>query len=414
MTGLSEIRRHWRRVRDLWRDRLLISRAKLRRRTLDHVTFIGVTGSCGKTTSATLIATILSTVGKCRRGLEFNAAPDAAKSVLGIDAFTKFCVQELHAEAITQATAILKPQIGVVTTIGSDHYSVFRTLDAVAEAKGELIECLPPEGFAILNADDPYIRAMAARTKARVITFGRTPEADIRATEISGAWPKRLALNVLQSGESVSVETQLVGEHWVTAVLAAMACGTACGIDLGSSAKAIGTIEPNFSRYSVHVTPKDVTFVLDTVKAPFWTIEIAFAFVKRAGAVRKTIVFGTISDYPGAASRRYRRIGRQALEIADRVVFVGSHAGHIAKMITPALRERLFSFSTAYQASRFLAQNTLPGELVLIKASGSDHLDRLMLAQVGDVLCWRENCGKRKLCTMCHYLTKAQPLPRVA
>ena len=197
----------------------------------------------------------------------------------------------------------------------------------------------------------------------------------------------------------------MVGEHWATSILAAVACGVACGLDLKTCADAISRFEPPFGRYSVHQKFDGAHYVLDN-KAVEWTIAPSLAFLARARAPRKTIVFGTISDYPGKGGKRYRTIARRALHVADRVVFVGPQSGHVNKLRQGELRNRLFEFQTAYATTEFLEQDALAGELILIKGSRVDHLERLALSQTEPVVCWREACRIRQFCPQCrHYRT---------
>ena len=309
--------------------------AALRRWVAWRTTFIGVTGSCGKTTVTNLVGVILSHKGKCSVCVDCNYDVDVATTVLALPNCTNFCIQEvatIRPGMIASSSSILKPSIAIVTTIGSDHYVKFRSLEATSQEKGVLVERLPSWGTAILNADDPNVIDMARRTPARVLTFGLSPNADVRAIDVSSAWPDRLALTVVYNGKAVRVPTRFVGAHSTTSVLAAIACGIACGVDLATCVEAIARAHPVFGRYSVHERSDGAAYVLDTHKAPFWTIASSYAFIGSARATRKTMVFGTISDYPGERSRRYRRIAREALQVADRVVFVGPSAGHTSRL----------------------------------------------------------------------------------
>jgi UDP-N-acetylmuramoyl-tripeptide--D-alanyl-D-alanine ligase len=395
-------------------NQVLAFQASLRRKTPKHVHFIAVTGSCGKSTAIAVAYAILSTTGKWFKnaGLRQTRAPHLTK---GAETMPAFCIEEIHAGhpgMIAESVRILKPQIGVITTIGGDHYDCYRGLEATAREKGHLVESLPPDGVAILNIDSPHIAEMTQRTRARLITFGRTREADLRALHIvSSAWPDRLSVEVAYRGEIVLVETKLVGEHWIPSVLAGIAIGLVSGVDLKTCAEIVKSVEPVFSRCSVHSRPDDAAYVLDAFKAPYWTIAEGLAFVKNARASRKTIFFGTISDYPGAASPRYRRVARDALEVADRVVFVGPHAAHIDKLLRQGVgKDRLFGFQTAYQASAFLGGNEIAGELIYIKGSVVDHLERIMLARLDEVVCWKERCGRKRSCADCSkYRIAASP-----
>jgi UDP-N-acetylmuramoyl-tripeptide--D-alanyl-D-alanine ligase len=135
------------------------------------------------------------------------------------------------------------------------------------------------------------------------------------------------------------------------------------------------------------------------------------AFIGQARAPRKTMVFGTISDYPGSAGSRYRRMARAALELADRVVFVGPQSGHTDRLRQGAVMDRLFTFASVYQASAFLAADTVAAELICIKASQRDHLERIMLAQCRTVMCWHERCGKYLNCPDCPNYRLPHPPP---
>jgi UDP-N-acetylmuramyl pentapeptide synthase len=379
-------------------------RAHRRRRGLGKVTFIGVTGSCGKTTTTQLVGAVLSTAGECHVSSGLNGYEQVVDSILSMGSATKYCVQEVSGSwpgRVRPQVELLQPLIGVVTTVGTDHYKRYRTREAVALEKGQLVESLPEAGTAILNADDPYVLSMKERTRARVLTVGTDMESDFRALEVRSVWPERLSLTVAYRGQTFELATHLVGNWWTTSILSTLACGIACGLDLKICIKAIEAFEPPLGRYSVHETPRGASYLLDH-KAPVWTVPQAIAFVGAARAERRTIVFGTVSDYPGACAPRYRRIAREALASVDRVIFVGPHAGHVSKLAHGPLRERLFSFHTAYEASQFLRQTTVPGELILLKGSTRvDHLERIVLSQLDDVVCWKESCGKVKFCPGC-------------
>lgn len=385
-----------------------------KRLTLTGTTFIGVTGSCGKSTAIALAEDILTSAGQCVIGTGRSLSL-AADTILRANAATKFCIVEAHAGRpghIGKSLRLLRPLIGVVTTIGTDHFSNYRSPEAIAQEKGLLMESLPESGVAILNIDNPLIADMAERTRARLLTFGRSPEAVLRAVDVSSVWPDRLSMQVTYGGETVRVETKLVGEHWLTSVLAAIGIGLACGVDLKTCAEIVKRADPVFGRYTVHVRADGASYVLDSHKAPYWTIAEGLAFVKGVRAPRKTIVFGTISDYPGAASPRYRRVARDALEVADRVILVGPHSGHIDKLLRQGLgKDRLFGFQTTYQASEFIAGDEVAGELIYVKASVAQHLERLMLAQLDEVVCWPERCGRRRACPSCPSYRIGRTLP---
>ncbi|MGA7457694.1 MAG: Mur ligase family protein [Methyloceanibacter sp.] len=242
-----------------------------KRLTLTGTTFIGVTGSCGKSTAIALAEDILTSAGQCVIGTGRSLSL-AADTILRANAATKFCIVEAHAGRpghIGKSLRLLRPLIGVVTTIGTDHFSNYRSPEAIAQEKGLLMESLPESGVAILNIDNPLIADMAERTRARLLTFGRSPEAVLRAVDVSSVWPDRLSMQVTYGGETVRVETKLVGEHWLTSVLAAIGIGLACGVDLKTCAEIVKRADPVFGRYTVHVRADGASYVLDSHKAPY-------------------------------------------------------------------------------------------------------------------------------------------------
>jgi UDP-N-acetylmuramoyl-tripeptide--D-alanyl-D-alanine ligase len=402
------------RIAARWRRRSAPPRALLRRLSRGDVTYVGVTGSCGKTTTTRLIGEVLSSGGECRTDAGYNGVWRVATNLLTVGAETRFCAQELSGSRpgrIKTQVRILRPQIGVITTVGSDHYKNFRTLEATAKEKGALVEALPASGTAILNQDDPYVRAMATRTRARVLRYGLSPDAGVRGTDVESAWPDRLRLTVTHGKERLHLQTRLVGEYWATSVLAAIACGIACGLDIEDCATAVTGFEPVFGRASVHSMPDGPDYILETQKAPLWTVANSIDFMRAARAPRKTMVIGTISDYSGKGGDTHRKVARLALDVADRVVFVGPQASHVGKLHQGELTHRLFAFLTSYQAAAFLAESAVAGELIYIKASIADHLERIMLAQQNDVMCWKERCGKITSCPECRSFRHYEPPP---
>jgi len=329
---------------------------------------IGVTGSCGKTTTKELIASILATQGATKKSTHlFNAPHLVVETVLAIAPWHRFCVHELgtqHFGQMDESVKVFQPHIGVVTHIGLDHRTTFRTKERVAMEKGRLIETLPGGGVAVLNADDPHVLAMRERTGVRILTYGLSAEAMVRAEEITGAWPQRLSLLTIYGNERARVQTKLIGEHWVHAVLAALATGIANGIPLQQAARALESVEPSEGRMSLHETPDGVTFIRDDWKASMWTIPASLQFMQKARATRKVVIIGTISDYPGKSSPKYRNVARQALEVADRVIFVGKMARHVRKLQGQYPKNKLIVRDSLYEVDQFLSGFLNRGYLV--------------------------------------------------
>jgi UDP-N-acetylmuramoyl-tripeptide--D-alanyl-D-alanine ligase len=380
-----------------------------RHRSKRSAVFIGVTGSAAKTSTKDLVARVLSTRMPGRKsGGSANELPDVARAICKVREGDRFAVIEVGASRpgeMDPALALLRPQIGVVTNIGTDHYSAYGSSDAIAAEKRKLIEALPPDGTAVLNADDPRVLAMRKGFPGRVLTFGLQPDADVRAEAISAAWPARLAFTLVHHDHRVPVQTQLCGTHWVSSALAAVAVGLALGVPLDAAARALGEVPPFEGRMSPVSLPDGVTFIRDDWKASVHTISPALDFMKTAEAPRRIAIIGTIADTMGDAGAIYVTMARRALAAADQVYFVGPRAFAALRAKTHAGDDRLRAFATVKAASEFFKGFLRPGDLVLLKGSNTaDHLYRIILARTLPVVCWQANCKKIRFCDTCSLL----------
>ena len=389
--------------------RILFRIARWNRNRLINTTFVAVTGSAGKTTTKDFIARILEQhLGKGTKTHDtFNYPEDIARVLIGTRKSDAFCVAEVSAHdgpgTIDLPLSLLRPQIGVVTKVDSDHISAFGDQNGIAAEKSKLVRAVPPSGGAVLNADDPLVIAMAEHCAGRLMTFGSGVDAMLRGWNIRSSWPDRLSFSVAFNGASIPVQTQLCGTHWAPSVLAALATGVALGVPLTKAAVAVANISP-FAGRMEPVVVDGITFIRDDWKAPLSTVAPAFDFMREAKARRKVIVVGTISDCPGDWSRRYAQMARTALSIADCVVFVGPSA-------SAALRAKrddtdaLHAFPSLNDAANFLNSYLKPEDLVLLKGSArADHLQRLILARNKGVQCWRSDCHRNIFCDTCELL----------
>jgi UDP-N-acetylmuramoyl-tripeptide--D-alanyl-D-alanine ligase len=376
------------------------------------VVFVGVTGSGGKTTTVALTTRVLANRDASNRGPadsarpRGNVLPAVATRILTLPPGRRFLVVEVAASSrgrvVADSARLLRPDISVVTNVGLDHFRVFRTLDGVAAEKQSLVAHLAPGGTAVLNADDPKVDAMRGACSGRVVTFGTGQGAEVRAHEVRGAWPGRLSFTATHGEESVEVATRLVGRHWVTSVLAALAVGVAERISLAESARAVARVEPVTGRMSPVELDDGITFIRDDIKAPLWSFPLALDFLREADAERKILVIGTISDYAGAVGPKYRALAREALDVADRVLFVG-HNAHLALKAKDGPRgDALHAVATVNDAAEAINPQLRAGDLVLLKGSmRADHLVRIVLSRTSQLRCWRQGCRRRVSCERC-------------
>ena len=386
---------------------VLVRLATRHRNRMTATRFVGVTGSTGKTMTKAMIREVLSTSYQvlAHRGTS-NSLEAVARNILETGRTDQFCVLELSASSgdgsLKKPLAMLQPQIGVLTNIGTDHISAYGSQEAIAREKGRLIRELPDDGVAILNADDPNVLQNRDQCRANIITYGTGDSADVRAESISCEWPDRLSFDLVHNGERIKVQTQMCGRQWVQAGLAAAATGIAEGVPLSDIVDGLQSVKPFVGRMSVETLEDGVTFIRDDWKASIKSIEPALEYLGSARNVRKFAVIGTISDYSGDTRRHYVRIAKRALDVADFVVFVGSNASMVLRAQPAEAPDRLKAFGTTKSANDYLSTAIKPGDLVLLKGSNrANHLVRIMLSRKSLVTCWRSDCKRTIFCNSC-------------
>lgn len=368
------------------------------------ITSIGVTGSNGKSTTVKLLDHILSgeLVGVC--GLGSNQDDAVARMLSRVRKDSDYVLLEVSAErpgSLDERLALLRPKLAIVMTVGLDHVKAFRTREAVAAEKAKLVAALPADGAAILNADDPFVAAMAEQTQARVVTFGLAEGADFRAVDVNCTWPGRLGFTVQTGGQSLRIETGLLGKHFVTSALAAIAAAMEMGLSLEACAERLAGVKPFYQRMSVHRHPTGAWFIADTYKAPAWSLRASFAVLEGAQAPRKTVILGGISDITGDDSGAHRKAGRAALEFADRVVFWGEKASRARKLKNGPEADRVTLLDTFDDLMEWFDLNLIEDEVVLLKSNRKNHLERAFLVPHFGAFCSLDSCNRAASCIGC-------------
>lgn len=393
----------------------LVESGRRRRRKMGGTRFVCVTGSSGKTTATKLTWHLLGQAPKAQLSFLSNGTAGIAKQLRKMPTDTEVVVAEV-AEWVPEyftfrdSIDLARPDVGIVISAGSDHYKVFRGPDGAAREMGKLVEAIQAGGLAILNYDDPHVLALGKLARARVATFGTAEDADYRATAIG---PSSSALEFVcqHLDDSFSVRLPLLGRHFVASALAAIACASELGVPIPTIRERCSSFEPIHGRCSLRARPGGPVFICDTEKAPAWSLEFAFSVLDLfSDAPRRTIVIGTISDYPGDSRRTYRRAYREASRHADRVVLVDRN-GHYANPPAEDLASgRAMIFEKAADLIWQLQNTAIPGEVILLKGSvRADHLDRIALDFEEPVACWVDGCGRTHSCLRCLRLRDPAP-----
>jgi UDP-N-acetylmuramoyl-tripeptide--D-alanyl-D-alanine ligase len=362
---------------------------------LPQAAVVGVTGSAGKTTTKDLLARLTALIGPTVAPAgSFNNEIGHPLTVLTADQRTRFMVLELSARDaghIAYLARIAPPRIGVVLNVGTAHIGVFGGREAIAKAKGELVEALPPDGVAVLNADDPLVRAMAERTQARITWFGRSPSAAVRAEAVTLDERGRAAFTLRTPSGSAPIRLRLYGGHAVDNALAAAAAAYELGLPVATIAAELSAAEPR-SRWRMEVTDRadGVTVINDAYNANPDSMRAALEALGALGAGRRRIaVLGAMRELGEESEARHEELGRLAAEsgIAGLVavgpdtepVLAGARAaaGRAGSGGAGGDPVEIHHAPDPDAAAALLAGRLRPGDVVLIKGSRAAGLERV-------------------------------------
>lgn len=384
-------------------------------RMLPEVLVIGITGSSGKTSTKDLTAALLEPLGPTvAPSGSFNNEIGHPYTVLRIDESTRFLVLELSARGaghISYLAGIAPPRIGAVLNVGTAHLGEFGSREAIAKAKAELVDALPPAesgGVAVLNLDDPVVAQMAARTQARIVGVGESDAAHVRAESVSLDEFGRASFTLVAGGggsgavAGVQVALQLSGEHHVSNALAAAAIALECGASAEQIATGLSSARAR-SRWRMEITerPDGVVVVNDAYNANPESMRAALKALagmgrarraggpgaERARSGRTVAVLGPMAELGPTAMAEHDAIGRLAVRLDISLVLA---VGEAARPIYQgAGLEGSWDGESQWApdidgALELLRAELRPGDVVLVKASRSARLERLAQALIDE------------------------------
>ena len=360
---------------------------------LPELKIVSLTGSQGKTGTKDLIAQVLATAGPTvATAGSFNNELGMPMTVLRAGPDTEYLVLEKGARGIghiRDLCGVARPYVGLVLNVGVAHLGEFGSREAIAQAKGELVEELPPEGTAVLNADDPLVAAMASRTQARVTTYGEAAAADVRIDELHLDDMGRPRFDLVTADGRAHVELQLLGEHQASNAAAAAAVALALGLELDAVAAALSRAG-NASRWRMetHERADGVLVVNDAYNANPDSMRAALKTLAALGrgrgpGARTIAVLGEMRELGESSREEHDAVGRLAvrLDIAQLVVVgEGARPIHLGACLEGSWAEESVFVPDADAATSWLREHVRPGDVVLVKASRAAALERVAAA----------------------------------
>ena len=351
-------------------------------RRLPDLQVVGITGSSGKTSTKDLLGSVLATAGPTVAPVgSYNSEVGVPLTVCRVVADTRFLVVEMGARGIGHVeylTRMAPPRIGVVLNVGTAHVGEFGSRAAIATAKSELVAALPPDGLAVLNADDPAVRAMSQATSARVALVGEADDAHVRAADVVLDDGGRASFTVYTPSGTSVVRLGLVGRHHVGNSLSVVAVALELGMPLDAVVAALEAARP-VSRWRMEVVERGdgVTLVNDAYNANPDSMHAALTALARMGRGRRTwAVLGTMLELGPESETLHAQVGADVVDHGVGELLV---VGEAAASLAVGARDRLgvgHSAATTVRAvpdadaaEALLREELRPGDVVLFKSS---------------------------------------------
>ncbi|PWH06788.1 UDP-N-acetylmuramoyl-tripeptide--D-alanyl-D-alanine ligase [Brachybacterium endophyticum] len=404
------------RVADVEKALSDLARAQLERARSERedLLVVALTGSAGKTGTKDLLGSLLGELGPTIAPAgSFNNELGLPLTVLSLTTETRFLVLEMGARGIghiAHLTSIARPDISLVLNVGTAHLGEFGSVDAIARAKGEIIEALLPTGRAVLNADDARVAGMASRTEAPVTTWGQAAgDVRIQDLRLDDDAHARLTLSVPEGltrldGSTVPAETReitlaLLGEHQALNAVAATTAALLAGMDLADVARVLPTLKPlSGQRMEAVHAAGDVLILNDAYNANPDSMRQALKTLAHLGRTRRTIaVLGEMLELGEDSLRLHDEVGRLAVRLnISHLIAVGPGAMpiHRGACLEGSFGEESEDVPDLDVALARLTEYIEPGDVVLLKSSRDSGL-RTLAEPLRDALAGRGDLGDR-------------------
>lgn len=350
---------------------------------------VGITGSVGKSTTKELVAEVL---GKRYHTLKnagnLNNEIGLPLTILRLGSGYERAVLEMGFYVpgeIAFLCEIAQPQVGVVTNVGTVHAERAGSQEAIARGKSELVQALPaaPEGVAVLNYDDPWVRPMANLTQARVMTYGLDPAADLWADEVDGRGLDGIRFRLHHGKDVLHLSVPLIGQHSVHTVLRAAAVGLAEGMNWQEIIAGLQSGHMQLRLVAVR-SESGAMLLDDTYNASPESMLAALNLLAEMDG-NKVAVLGDMLELGPYEKKGHEMVGVRAAEVVDDLITVGGRGRMIAEAARNAgmRRERVVEFEDSGQAIDHLRKRLSSKDVVLVKGSHGVQMERITAALEG-------------------------------
>ena len=344
---------------------------------------VGVTGSIGKTTTKEMIGGVLCQRFRTLKSKgNYNSEIGLPLTLLKLEPSHQRVVLEMgmyDLGEIAELAAIARPHIGVVTNVGPSHLEKLGTVERIAQAKSELVEALPEDGVAILNGDDPWVRRMAANTKANVFYYGLDPTCDLWANQIESQGLEGIRFRFHHGSEIIYAKVPVLGRHSVHTALAA----AAVGLVEGQSWEEIIDGLRGAAQLRLVVVPglRGSTILDDTYNASPASTIAALNLVEELDG-RKIAVLGDMLELGAYEEEGHRKVGRRTLDVVSVLITVGERGRLIAEasLAWGMEAEKVIIEEDNERVIARLREIVAPGDIILVKGSRGMKMEEIVAA----------------------------------
>ncbi len=384
---------------------------------------VAITGSVGKTTTKEAIYAVLSSKYSVRKNLKnYNNEIGIPLTIIGTDSggkspvawlivfikavllilfkqknYPEILVLEMGADRpgdIKYLTDFIPVKVGVITSVGPVHIKFFNSLENIAKEKGTLIRSLPRDGFAILNADDLRVNQMGEKAKAKILTFGLLPHAEIYASEIAVSHNinykdvstiQGISFKLKYQGNTIPVLLpKVLGEHLVYSALAAICVGIVYELNLHNIIDSLKNFEPPKGRMHIVKGIKNTLIIDDSYNSSPLAVKKALYLLSQINLNqyhRKFAVLGDMLELGSLTEKAHQEIGRAIFDYKiDYLITVGEMSRDTVRAAIKSgfKKDCCFNFINSIEAGKFLQQRIKEGDLILVKGSQGMRMERVV------------------------------------